>query len=103
VKILEAGVTNAHSTPRQMPSMDKGTELPKPTKEAKRRGRGKVIPRVSIVEKTISADVPPGSRFKGHEPFLVQDLVISVCATCYQRELGHVGWVDDPGTVTRRD
>jgi hypothetical protein len=83
--------------------MDKGTELPKPTKEAKRRGRGKVIPRVSIVEKTISADVPPGSRFKGHEPFLVQDLVISVCATCYQRELGHVGWVDDPGTVTRRD
>jgi hypothetical protein len=86
VKILGAGVTNAHSTPRQMPSMDKGTELPKPTKEGKRRDGAKVMPRVSIVEKTISADVPPGSRFKGREPFLVQDLVISVCTTCYQRE-----------------
>ena len=69
-----------------MPSMDKGTELPKSTKEAKRRGGEKELPRVSIVEKTISADVPPGSRFKGREPFLVQDLVISVCATRYQRE-----------------
>jgi hypothetical protein len=31
--------------------------------------------------------------FKGHEPFLVQDLVISVRATCYQRER----WVTPDG------
>ena len=66
--------------------MDKGTEPPKPGKKEKRRGRGRVTPRVSIEEKAIEAEVPPGSRFKGHEPFLVQDLVISVHATCYQRE-----------------
>ncbi len=45
-----------------------------------------VTPRVSIDEKVIEAAVPPGSRFKGYERFLVQDLVISVHATCYQRE-----------------
>lgn len=75
------------SRPAIKPSgMDKGTEPPKLGKKEKRRGRGKVTPRVSIEEKTIEAEVPPGSRFKGHEPFLVQDLVISVHATCYQRE-----------------
>ena len=66
--------------------MDKATEPPKSNKPGKRRGRGKVTPRVSIEEQVITATVPPGSRFKGHEPFLVQDLVISVRATCYQRE-----------------
>ena len=34
----------------------------------------------------IKVAIPAGSRFKGHEPFLVQDLVISASATCYQRE-----------------
>jgi hypothetical protein len=34
----------------------------------------------------ISAEIPPGSRFKGDQSFLVQDLVISVRATHYQRE-----------------
>jgi hypothetical protein len=66
--------------------MDQGTEPPKPGKREKRPGRGKVTPRVSIDEKVIEAKVPPGSRFKGYESFLVQDLVISVRATCYRRE-----------------
>ena len=66
--------------------MDKGTEPLVPGKKARRRGRGKVTPRVSIDEKVVEAEVPSGSRFKGHEPFLVQDLVISVRATCYQRQ-----------------
>jgi hypothetical protein len=73
--------------------MDQGTEPPKPGKRAKRRGRGKVTPRVSIDEMVIEAEVPPGSRFKGYERFLVQDLVISVRATCYQRER----WVTPDG------
>jgi hypothetical protein len=73
--------------------MDKGTGPPKPNPLATRRGRGKVTPRVSIEERVVSAPVPPGSRFKGYEPFLVQDLVISVRATCYQRER----WVTPDG------
>jgi len=66
--------------------MDKGTEPARPAKPEKRRGRGKVTPRVSIEDQVVAAAVPSGSRFKGHEPFLVQDLVISVRAICYQRE-----------------
>jgi hypothetical protein len=73
--------------PNLKPSgMDKGTEPPRPAKTEKRRRRGKVAPRVSIEEKVIKPVIPPGSRFKGREPYLVQDLVISVRATCYQRE-----------------
>ena len=66
--------------------MEKGTAPPKPPKEAKRHGRGKVAPRVKVEEKVIGIEAPPGSVFKGHEPFLVQDLVISANATCYLRE-----------------
>ena len=73
--------------------MDQGTEPAKPGKQEKQRGRGKVRPRVSVEEKVIKAEVPPGSRFKGYERFLVQDLVISVRATCYQRER----WVTPDG------
>lgn len=73
--------------------MDKGTTPPKPVKAEKRRGRGKVTPRVTVEEKVIEIGVPPGSRFKGYVSFLVQDLVISVNATCYQRER----WVTPDG------
>jgi hypothetical protein len=73
--------------------MDKGTEPARPAKPEKRRGRGKVTPRVSIEDQVVAAVVPPGSRFKGHEPFLIQDLVISVRAICYQRER----WVTPDG------
>ena len=66
--------------------MHKGTEPPRPSKQEMRRGRGRVTPRVNIEEKTIKAVAPSGSRFKGYQPFLVQHLAISVCATCYRRE-----------------
>jgi hypothetical protein len=64
-----------------------------PPKAEKPRGRGKVTPRVKIEEKVIRIEVPAGSVFKGHEPFLVQDLVISANATCYLRER----WVTPDG------
>jgi Transposase IS66 family len=73
--------------------MDKATEPPKPVRKGNRRFRGKVRPRVSIENQVIKAAAPEGSRFKGHEPFLVQDLVISTKATCYQRER----WVTPDG------
>ena len=61
--------------------------------KGKRRFRGKVTPRVSVEDQVVKVAVPEGSRFKGHEPFLVQDLVISASATCYQRER----WVTPDG------
>jgi hypothetical protein len=67
--------------------MDKGTEAPKLIASGKRRFRGKVTPRVQVEDEVVRpAEIPPGSIFKGHEPFLVQDLVISAKATCYLRE-----------------
>jgi hypothetical protein len=66
--------------------MDKGTAPAKPAKDSKRRGRGKVIPQVQVEDAVIRVEIPAGSIFKGHEPFLVQDLVISAKATCYLRE-----------------
>src|SRR3954467_5116318 len=67
--------------------MDKAIEPPKPTQKEKRRFRGKVTPRVVIDDQVIkAAAVPAGSCFKGHERFLVQDLVISASATRYLRE-----------------
>jgi hypothetical protein len=63
--------------------LDTGTEPVKPANPETPRRRGKVTPRVSIEERVVTAAaVPAGSRFKGHEPFLVQDLVISASATC---------------------
>jgi hypothetical protein len=80
--------------PNAQPSgMEKGTAPAKPAKDEKRPTRGKVTPRVKVEDEVIAVVVPPGSTFKGHEPFLVQDLVISAKATCYQRER----WVTPDG------
>jgi hypothetical protein len=73
--------------------MDKGTAPANPPTNEKPPGRGKVTPRVSVEETVINAEIPPGSRFKGYQSFLVQDLVISVRATRYQRER----WVTPDG------
>ena len=75
--------------------MDKGTEPAKAGPPKRRPHRGKVTPRVGVERTVIKAAVPPGSRFKGYEPFLVQDLVISVQANCYQRER----WVTPDGRM----
>ena len=72
--------------PSKPSGMDNATEPPKPGNKGPRRFRGKVAPRVKVEDQLVKAAVPEGSRFKGYEPFLVQDLVITVRATCYQRE-----------------
>src|ERR1700690_1579520 len=67
--------------------MEKATE-PKPGgKRAKHRGRGKVTPWVTLETKLLrAAAVPPGSQFKGDEPYQVQDLVITARVVRYRRE-----------------
>jgi hypothetical protein len=71
--------------------MEKGPPAPKPEKPGKQRGRGKVTPRVKVEEEVIRVEIPLGSIFKGHEPVLAQDLVISATATCYTPTLRKSG------------
>jgi hypothetical protein len=79
--------------PSKPSGMDNATNPLKSAKKEKRRFRGKVAPRVKIEDQMVTVTVPEGSRFKGHEPFLVQDLMISATATCYLRER----WVTPDG------
>jgi hypothetical protein len=60
---------------------------------AGRSDRGKATPRVSVEEKLLPAAVPPGSRFKGYEDFVVQDVELRVRAVRYRRER----WVTSDG------
>jgi hypothetical protein len=57
----------------------------------KRRGRpgrrrGKVVPRVPVETRVLRVAVPPGSQFKGYEPYQVQDLEIRARVVRYRRE-----------------
>jgi len=73
--------------PQIRPSgMENGTTPKTGDKGAGRRRRGKIKPRVRVEEQIIEAEVPPGSRFKGYEEFLVQDLELRVRAIRYRRE-----------------
>ncbi len=66
--------------------MERASE-PKPSRDPdKRRGRGKVVLRVAVKDQVIETAAPPGSRFKGYEDFLVQDLVLRAEAVRYRRE-----------------
>ena len=73
--------------------MDKATEPAEPDRQGNRPRRGKVRPRVSIEDRVLKTAAPVGSRFKGYEAYLVQDLVLSVRAIRYMRER----WVTPDG------
>ncbi len=73
--------------------MNKATDPAKPDRQQTRQGRGKVRPRVSVEDRVLKAAAPAGSRFKGYESNLVQELVLSVQAIRYRRER----WVTPDG------
>src|SRR6202051_2769771 len=53
--------------------MDKATEPQSGKRVGRRRGRGSTKAKLSIhEERTLKAEAPPGSRFKGYAGFLVQ-------------------------------
>jgi hypothetical protein len=74
--------------------MDKGTTSA-PLGGGKPRHRGKSVPRVSIEDRILKATVPSGSRFKGFETFVVQDLVLRAEVIRYRRER----WVTPDGQM----
>src|SRR6202795_4990023 len=74
--------------------MEQASEPKPPTGGGKRRGRGgKQMRRVAIEDRVLTAEVPAGSRFKGYESFLIQDLVLRPVAIRYRRER----WVTPDG------
>lgn len=85
--------------PRLKPSKPSGMEQNSAQKDGasgahKRRGRGKkTLSRVAVEERVVSVDVPAGSRFKGFEDFVVQDLVIRPAVVRFRRER----WVTPDG------
>ena len=59
----------------------------RPGGAGKRRGRGKKKHAPDIVDdRVIEAEVPEGSRFKGYQDFLVQDLVLQPAVIRFRRE-----------------
>jgi hypothetical protein len=74
--------------------MEQASEPKPPAGRGKRRRRGsKRIARVVVEDRVLTAEVPAGSRFKGYENFLIQDVVLRPVAIRFRRER----WVTPDG------
>lgn len=58
---------------------------------------GKTARRTIHEDRVVKAAVSPGSRFKGYQDFVVQDLVLRACAAAAARMLGGAGRAADHG------
>jgi hypothetical protein len=70
--------------------MERSTEaggVSKTKRPRSRRRRGPVLPRISITEEVVlTAPAPPGSRLKGYDDIVVQDLDLTARAIRFRRE-----------------
>lgn len=73
--------------PQLKPSgMERSSAAPAPRDKATRHGRGEPQRMAPAEERVVPAQVPPGSRFKGYEIYVVQDLEIRPRVVRYRRE-----------------
>jgi hypothetical protein len=80
--------------PSIKPSGMEQASTPKPgAGGGKRRGRGAKRTRVAAEDRVVAVAVPEGSRFKGYESFVIQDLEIRPIAIRFRRER----WVTPDG------
>jgi len=67
--------------------MEEASEPKPPAGRGTRRRRGsKRIARVAVEDRVLGTTVPAGSRFKGYENFLIQDVVLRPLAIRFRRE-----------------
>ena len=93
VKDELARLKNLPPRPPQKPSgMDKATDRPDPQANGRQGGRstqrrGSNLDKLTVTRTVdVKVDPPAGSRHKGYEEIVVQDVVLSPCVTRYRRE-----------------
>jgi hypothetical protein len=85
-----ARLKGAKGRPSIKPSgMENGTEAEPTGNCPRRRGHRKVTQQVVPATEVMRVSASAGSQFKGHEPCLMQDLLLSARAMRYRRE----GWL----------
>jgi hypothetical protein len=88
---LKGGPGRPNIKPNKPSGMEQASE---PWRDSGKGGRGKKkLSRVAVADRIVKAEVPSGSRFKGYENFVVQDLVIQPAAIRFRRER----WVTPDG------